>query len=356
MCLLVNQKKGYSFSNEWLRDFFKSNDDGIGVMYAEDDTIYVYKLLPKTPEDLIEFYRKNIDGKQCSFHLRMRTHGATDLDNCHPYKVFGEDEGYPLYLMHNGILHTGNKADVAKSDTWHYINDIIRPALMADKTQFMAPWFKALIEDHIGVNNKFVMMDAYGNTVTFNEDSGVDWNGNWMSNTYAWSADKAGLIRKKSYPKWDDDYYDRYSGYGYGGGSAGYNSSGVCGVPPVNSLATVTNINDLNGKSDEEYAETTVGQRDDDAPPLGVANEKWFDAMEFAALMRETFQYQAMTQAEAEIPLSAMANYYLNGPKMAWALMEDIENGYLDEKDAFDEFGIELPEGMADDHLKVGMH
>lgn len=136
MCILIQQPKGHTFSNFWLKDFYKGNADGIGVMYAENGKLVVKKALPKSQEELIEFYRAHVQGKECFIHLRMRTHGDINLEQCHPYEIFGEESDYPLYLMHNGVLKSGNAADTSKSDTWHYIKNIIRPALAADPTQF----------------------------------------------------------------------------------------------------------------------------------------------------------------------------------------------------------------------------
>ena len=120
MCLLITQSnKSPALSDAWLEDFYSYNADGVGVMYSLDNQLIVEKILPKNAEDFVHFYRNNIQGKNCAFHLRMRTHGDIDLTNCHPYEVLNRSEhGIDLWLMHNGILSTGNKADDKKSDTW----------------------------------------------------------------------------------------------------------------------------------------------------------------------------------------------------------------------------------------------
>ena len=206
MCILIQQPKGHTFSNAWLQDFFRSNADGIGVMYAQHGQLIVKKLVPQNVEELINFYRQNIQGKECFIHFRMRTHGDINLEQCHPYEIFGQDTDYPLYLMHNGVLSTGNAEDTTKSDTWHYIKNIIRPALQADPSQFTVPWFKKLIESHIGHGNKFAIVDKHGNSAIFNKSSGVMWGDVWMSNTYAWDAAAAGVIKS----------YKNFGSYGSG--------------------------------------------------------------------------------------------------------------------------------------------
>ena len=190
MCLLINQPAAAPvLPAHWLTDFFNHNGDGVGVMYCENGSLVTEKILPASAADFIGFYEQHIAGKQCAFHLRMRTHGATDFENCHPYTVLTRAEhGIDLALMHNGILSTGNAADISKSDTWHYIADYLRPMLANNPDFFTHPAFSALIGDHIGSSNKFILMDNKGRTVTINESAGVYWGGVWLSNTYAWAA------------------------------------------------------------------------------------------------------------------------------------------------------------------------
>jgi hypothetical protein len=158
-------------------------------MRSDNGSLLIEKILPKTAHDFVKFYREHIEGKDCAFHLRMRTHGATDLENCHPYEVLNsKDHGIDLWLMHNGILSTGNSADTTKSDTWHYIRNYLRPILAGNPDFAFTEEFNELISEHIGDSNKFVLMDNDGRMTTINKDAGVYWGGLWLSNTYAWSA------------------------------------------------------------------------------------------------------------------------------------------------------------------------
>lgn len=241
MCLLVTQPSNApALSDAWLADFYSANADGVGVMYAQDGELIVEKILPRDEQDFIHFYRNHIEGKDCAFHLRMKTHGNIDMENCHPYEVLNHSEhGISLWLMHNGVLATGNDADTTKSDTWHYIRDYLRP-MLADNPEFaFHPAFSAIIGDHIGSSNKFVLMDNNGRQVTINEDAGVYWGGLWLSNTYAWSASKTAtkeydpdptlaLEQVAEEPK-RYSYAYNYNGYGYGYGTygKGYGYSGT---------------------------------------------------------------------------------------------------------------------------------
>ena len=190
MCLLVVQPASApSLTQEWLEDFYSSNADGVGIMRSVDGELLIEKILPKNAQEFVEFYNNHIDGYDCAFHLRMKTHGNIDMENCHPYEVFNSAEhGLDVWLMHNGILGTGNAGDVTKSDTWHYIRDYLRPMLANNLDFAFTDAFAEIVGDHIGASNKFVIMDSTGRVQTVNQTSGVYWGGRWLSNTYAWAS------------------------------------------------------------------------------------------------------------------------------------------------------------------------
>ena len=238
MCLLVTQnKQSPILSDEWLQDFYSYNADGVGVMYSQKGKLVIEKVIPKSADCFIKFYRKHIQGKTCAFHLRMKTHGHIDLENCHPYEVLNKkDHGMDLWLMHNGVLSTGNAKDATKSDTWHYIRDFLRPMLEKNPNYAFHPSFEKIVGEHIGTSNKFVLMDDKGRQAVVNEDAGVYWGGLWLSNTYAWSASKSATKKpsldanvdleqsqekpvKAKYPHWSEDEFDQVGyphAYGYG--------------------------------------------------------------------------------------------------------------------------------------------
>jgi hypothetical protein len=225
-------------------------------MFAHHGELIVKKLLPNSAQELIQFYRENIQGRDCAFHLRMRTHGDIDLANCHPYEVLNRAEhGIDLWLMHNGVLATGNQADPRYSDTWHYINDYLKPILITNPDFAFHPSFSDLIGKHIGVSNKFVLMDNEGRQAVINQDSGVYWGGLWLSNTYAWSAPdktrKTPVIGKKAKKQVQEKpkkfSYPSYKSYGYLGYETYPSYSSVWEDPVTDYYKDVElNLDDLN--------------------------------------------------------------------------------------------------------------
>ena len=183
MCLLVQQTTQSEFTDEFLADVYAKNQDGLGVMYAEDGKLHIFKCLPANAQDFIDFYRKHANGRYCVWHARMQTHGDIDFDNCHPYKVTDD-----IWLAHNGILSTSNDWDTKKSDTWHFIDKLLRPMLKANPELMADEEWKDFIGKLIGGSNKFALVRSDGEIAVINAKSGVNYANAWLSNTYAWSA------------------------------------------------------------------------------------------------------------------------------------------------------------------------
>jgi len=194
-----------------LDDIYGSNSDGVGFMYGTPDGLKVVKHLPKSVADArAAVSRMPDDDREIAIHWRMTTHGDTDLINCHPYDVI---PGY-VAMMHNGILHTGNAADKSKSDTWHFIKDFIASPVSEYPDLVFNTSFLDMLGDHIG-NNRFVFMNGEGRISHVNFDQGVEHDGMWFSNTYAWvpsrlipSYRSVKYANYKANPMLDDDEYD----------------------------------------------------------------------------------------------------------------------------------------------------
>lgn len=183
-------------------DIFQTNGDGIGVMYKNKRGLRVIKLLPKTLNEVTRFIDQlPQDDRALSMHWRWKTHGVIDLANCHPYDVVSGK----VAMMHNGVLETGNDSDMTKSDTWHFIKDYLADSVAASSEVVHAPSFVRLVAEFIG-DNRFVFMDDTGRMSIVNKDQGVEIDGMWFSNTYAWSPDLLDPSYKSRYTSYIGDY------------------------------------------------------------------------------------------------------------------------------------------------------
>lgn len=111
MCLLILARGGATPSKKSLRRAGVANPDGFGFAIIGDNKIHTFKSMDL--EDTIDnFYdmRERYPKGHAIFHLRITTHGVTNVDNCHPFRV-NED----VVMGHNGMLPI--KEENGKSDT-----------------------------------------------------------------------------------------------------------------------------------------------------------------------------------------------------------------------------------------------
>lgn len=185
MCLLITGKSNavraqLLHTEGLIDDIFFNNADGLGVMYVTSkQQVKVVKRLPLNAEAARQIVAAlPNDDRMVAMHWRMRTHGDIDLENCHPYQINGAS-----WMMHNGVLKTGNAKDKTKSDTWHFARDFLAemsPDALHD------PGVLYLLGKFID-NNRFAIMSADGRLSVVNEEQGIEHEDVWYSNTYAWS-------------------------------------------------------------------------------------------------------------------------------------------------------------------------
>lgn len=188
MCLITINTPETKFSKAWLLDFYGYNQDGLGVMYAQDGELFIEKFVPNTEKEVLDFY-KHVHGKHAVVHWRMKTHGKIDEANAHPYEVLNrETHGIDLWMVHNGVLQGVANDQPHMSDTWHFIRDTIRPLLASFPDLLRSSEFVKLLEERIGSSNKLVFLDNWGNTTVINEKAFTEFAGAKLSNTYAWSS------------------------------------------------------------------------------------------------------------------------------------------------------------------------
>lgn len=308
MCLLIDKPASAEFDYDDIADFYSKNEDGVGVMWAEDGVLYTQKVLPKNANEAWKFYLDYCQGRSCVMHWRMRTHGNIDLANCHPYEVFGDGAEMPLFLAHNGVLATGNAKDTTRSDTAHYIDDYLHVLLAADPYIIFHPAIIDLVEGHIGSGNKFILMNHLGQKAIVNEAAFVEYKGAQLSNTYAWTASKGGYGHK----------YGGYKGYGgyYGGYEAFDRDDWIFDAPTKGNVARLP-APKYEEATGEQIEDVVVGV--DDEVDLFV--DLFFDAMTQGKL---STAYRELSYVDAE------AYYTAAGEDQAYRLVDDIINGYHD--------------------------
>lgn len=164
-----------------LRNGTEINPDGHGfAVHAGDRLITGHSLDAETALADFEEVRDLYPYGPALFHSRITTSGATDLTNCHPFRI-GND---PLTVMaHNGILFSP-PADEQRSDTRIWAEEIMPVKYFRLDKETV----RDQIRWRIGRNNKFVIITANPrykcSAYIINQQAGI-WSkdsGIWHSN------------------------------------------------------------------------------------------------------------------------------------------------------------------------------
>lgn len=184
MCVIVAMNKGVRPSKTILENCYDNNPDGWGLMWNDKDekgnpVIKHIKRVAPFKEFWAEFEKIPADSA-VGAHFRIRTHGPTNDENCHPFKISDN-----MFMMHNGVINvpTPNKN---YSDTWHYVEHELKPWLKNSSTSVFRSTVKKVdpatgvtistveqsvhmkfIEDCIGYS-KLLFLDKFGNFAAAN--------------------------------------------------------------------------------------------------------------------------------------------------------------------------------------------
>jgi uncharacterized protein YjhX (UPF0386 family) len=164
------------------------NRDGFGFMsFAKGGRLRVVRRQRTRLAELLKVYRRYAH-EECVIHLRLRTRGLIDDENTHPFRVADH-----LYVVHNGTLNL-DCTHSERSDTWHLVQEYLKPLLEWQPQALQDLGFRRLLEDWLGPDNKLVFMDArQRRTVVLNQEHGVSYDGLWLSNARWFDAYRFGL-------------------------------------------------------------------------------------------------------------------------------------------------------------------
>lgn len=160
MCIIIYSPDGHIPAHH-LRRSLEANPHGWGLMVHDGDCVVVEKGM--MPEEFWPIWETRPPGPVV-FHARITSHGATDLDNCHPFEVPGHD----LYMAHNGIIHECARKDTKLSDTRRFVRDILTE-LPVGFLECEA--HRRLIAKFVG-HSKLVFMDGDGKVTIINPELG----------------------------------------------------------------------------------------------------------------------------------------------------------------------------------------
>lgn len=184
MCMLCVITPGVTPSRDKLENSALNNPDGFGFAIAipEENRIHVETTMnPDTSINRFLEMRAMYPDTYAMWHARLATHGLTNIDNCHPFRVGGDSL---TVLAHNGILPVLMEKSDKRSDTRIFAEDVL-PAMGGVHALDNEQMFNVMEEFCSGSKVCILTLDpkAKYSCYVINEKSGnFDSDGVWWSN------------------------------------------------------------------------------------------------------------------------------------------------------------------------------
>jgi len=174
MCIALYKPEGKTISKETLQECFANNSDGAGFVYVKDGKLVMEKGF-FTFDSFYDAYLPHME-HQALIHFRIKTHGAVDETNCHPFMITKN-----FAFIHNGTISGHGEKNF--SDTYMFNEEILKPLVNQYGIKALwQPFMQTLMEDYIGWS-KLIFLDSKGNYIIYNEAKGEWADGVWYSNT-----------------------------------------------------------------------------------------------------------------------------------------------------------------------------
>ena len=185
MCLITYSPKGKLLDRDRFTYSHNRNNDGMGFMYKEDDTIKALRFVG-TEAELYAKYTEACANKPHALHQRFATSGGEKVSMAHPFRVLSKErDGVDIYLMHNGVIG-GLQTSDKHSDTFVFVREILRPQLRHNPALLESKHYQWLIANAIGGSNKLLIMSSNLDApIIINKSSGHDSEPFWFSNSYS---------------------------------------------------------------------------------------------------------------------------------------------------------------------------
>lgn len=201
MCVIIDQPAGTHLDKQRAQRLWNTNPDGGGFAFNPGDGIQIQKHM-KFNDFWRAFERARSDNPGIDFmvHMRITTHGKTNIENTHPFVV---DEH--TVMAHNGIFQKVKDYKDGRSDTKVFIDEILPhlPEEWLDDEVLVD-----MVEDWIGwsrlmfmTTNPKLKKSAY----FLNADAGVVRDGMWFSNSNNVDKPKAYKKATKAKGHWTVD-------------------------------------------------------------------------------------------------------------------------------------------------------
>jgi len=178
MCLIIHKPPGTPIPARLVEAAVRFNSDGWGAMgFSPGGSFVMTRWKTTGAVDIQQFADMRIDD-ELVLHLRYRTRGAADAGNLQPFEVVPG-----LFLMHNGEVDVPRRLP-ERSDTWHLVNDLLRPLVERHRDLALDRGFLRIFEQSLGPSNRVVLLSRPARRVEIlNAGQGTAYQGLWLSST-----------------------------------------------------------------------------------------------------------------------------------------------------------------------------
>lgn len=176
MCIAIVKPEGKWLRRKAARNCFDNNDDGAGFAWLQGGTVHVSKGYFGFRKFWKDF--RKVQQYPCLVHFRIKTHGKTSRENCHPFEV---DPGR-MAMVHNGII-SSLSIPGGTSDTAHFTDTVLKPLVKSYGIEALqVEDIQNMLQGMIGSGNKVATLDNLGRFTILNEKAGLWDEGIWWSN------------------------------------------------------------------------------------------------------------------------------------------------------------------------------
>lgn len=194
MCVIIAHPSNAHLEKDRAKRLWNRNPDGGGFAFIKDGKIEVQKFM-----DFPNYWRAFETARSAHpkagflLHMRITTHGDTNLENTHPYAV---DEH--TVMAHNGIIHGVPDYKDGRSDTKVFVDEVLSglPEDWLDNKYIVD-----MVEEWIGWSKLMFLTTnpkLNKNVYILNEHKGHEKDGMWFSNNMAVDAPVA-LAKQHDY-------------------------------------------------------------------------------------------------------------------------------------------------------------
>ena len=175
MCIAIT--KPAATKPDWAayQNGFNANRDGWGFAVPDNGRVLIRKDL-STFADFRTAFEPYSD-RDALIHFRIKSAGEISKRNCHPFRISQD-----MAMVHNGTIPIACNLIKAKSDTWHFVKQVLRPMHESDPRFCWNAGSQFIAEQYLG-SNKVAYITADGEFCVWNKHLGTETkDGHWYSN------------------------------------------------------------------------------------------------------------------------------------------------------------------------------